>query len=223
MAAANSNTPSDNTFLSTQPKASRRWEETLETPPRRLVLAMPTEPEIRLAAQAADAATLRWVRSCARQFWIWLVIFVLVALTYGFINRYVLTSVIVQGRSMVPTLQDGERYFLDRWSYHYRQPERGDVVVLRDPGHQDLAIKRIVGMPGDTIHLRSGVVMVNGKRFIEPYLSKGTRTYTPDLKDRLVVLGENQYFVLGDNRGLSEDSRYYGPIHRHRIMGCLSQ
>jgi signal peptidase I len=131
--------------------------------------------------------------------------------------------VIVQGRSMVPTLQDGERYLLDRWSYNYRSPERGDVVVLRDPGHPDLAIKRIVGMPGDTIHLREGTVRVNGKRFIEPYLSRGMRTYTPDLKDRLVLLGENQYFVLGDNRGVSEDSRYYGPIHRHRILGCLSE
>jgi signal peptidase I len=164
-----------------------------------------------------------WLRVVGRQFWLWLVIVFLVAITYGFINRFVITSVIVQGRSMVPTLQDGERYLLDRWSYYYRLPERGDVVVLRDPGHQDLAIKRIVGMPGDTIQLRDGVVMVNGKRFIEPYLSRGTLTYMPDFKDRSVLLGADQYFVLGDNRPLSEDSRYYGPIQRDRIVGCLSQ
>ena len=223
MAAKAGQTPPEKLFLSTQPVIGRRWEETLETPPRRLAVVKEQAAfSLSLATHVADSHLKRWTRGW-QQLWVWLLITFLVALTYGFIHRYVITSVIVQGRSMTPTLQDGERYLLDRWTYNYRRPERGDVIVLRDPGHQDLAIKRIVGMPGDTIHLRDGALMLNGKRAIEPYLSSGTRTFTPDLKSRLFILGEDQYFVLGDNRAVSEDSRFYGPIHRQRIVGCISQ
>jgi signal peptidase I len=192
----------------------------------RMELSRPSarvEEKVQAAAAVADAATLGWLRGNARQFWVWLALLLMAGLAYGFINRFILTSVIVQGRSMAPTLQDGERYLLDRWSYNYRAPSRGDVVVLRDPGHQDLAIKRIVGLPGDRLQVKEGVVFVNGKRHIEPYLTRGTGTYTPDLKEQAVSLGQHEYFVLGDNREVSEDSRYYGPIHRDRIVGCLNQ
>ena len=180
------------------------------------------EPLAASAARVVDARVISRLHAGARQFWLWMALVLLFALVYGVINRFIVTSVIVQGRSMTPTLQDGERYLLDRWSYHHRTPERGDVVVLRDPGHQDLAIKRIIGLPGDTIYLKEGVLMVNGKRFIEPYLPKGTRTFTPDLKDCIVLLGAEQYYVMGDNRGLSEDSRFYGPVHRQKILGSVS-
>ena len=219
MAPADANTPFEKLYLSTQPAPPRRWNSQIEIP-RRLALV---QEQVQTVTRQADSTALRWLRAGARQIWTWIVLVFLFSITYGFINRYIVTSVIVQGRSMAPTLQDGERYLLDRWTYHYRHPERGDVVVLRDPGHEDLAIKRIVGMPGDTIHLKDGILVVNGKRFIEPYLTRGTRTYTPDMKDRLVMLGEDQYFVLGDNRGLSEDSRFYGPIQRQRIVGCVSR
>jgi signal peptidase I len=192
----------------------------------RMELSRPSarvEEKVQAAAAVADAATLGRLRGNARQFWVWLALLLMAGLAYGFINRFILTSVIVQGRSMAPTLQDGERYLLDRWSYNYRAPSRGDVVVLRDPGHQDLAIKRIVGLPGDRLQVKEGVVFVNGKRHIEPYLTRGTGTYTPDLKEQAVSLGQHEYFVLGDNREVSEDSRYYGPIHRDRIVGCLNQ
>lgn len=201
-------------YLSTQTIPSRTNEEdqVIGTPLGRLATSEP-------AQSRSTAVALR----AAKQFWIWLFILFLFAGTYGVINRYIITSVIVQGRSMAPTLEDGERYLLNRWTYTYRAPERGDVVVLRDPGHSDLAIKRIVGVPGDSIQLKRGGVLINGKPFVEAYLASGTRTYAPDMHEQLIMLGDDQYFVLGDNRAVSEDSRFYGPIHRQRIVGCITR
>ena len=202
-------------YLSTQSITTRSNEEdqAIGTPLGRLATSESSKT-------GSAAATLR---AAGRHFWIWLFIVFLFAATYGVINRYIITSVIVQGRSMAPTLEDGERYLLNRWTYTYRPPERGEVVVLRDPGHSDLAIKRIVGIPGDSIQLKRGGVLINGKPFVEAYLASGTRTYAPDMQEQLVMLGEDQYFVLGDNRQVSEDSRFYGPVHRQRIVGCITR
>jgi signal peptidase I len=132
-----------------------------------------------------------------------------------------MTAVVIEGRSMVPTLEQGDRFILDRWSYHYRNPERGDLVVIKDPGHSDFAVKRIVGLPGETIFLRDGAVVLNGKRLVETYLSSGTKTFCSDMKDRLIIVGKDQYFVMGDNRANSEDSRFYGAVPRERIIGTI--
>ena len=147
---------------------------------------------------------------------------VLSLLSYWIISRFFVIAVIVQGASMLPTLHDGERLLLNRWIYHYRQPQRGDVVVIRDPGHCDYAVKRIVGMPLDSLDLKGGEVYVNGKQFDEPYLKEGTRTVAPDGKDRLILIGKDRYFVLGDNRPISEDSRYYGSVRRDQIVGVIT-
>jgi signal peptidase I len=210
MSSSFSDVDLSNLYLSTRPGPAHGWKS-----------SRGGANSLNIALREADHATLSWLGPAVRQFWIWAAILILCALIYGVINRFIVTSVIVQGRSMVPTLQDGERYLLDRWTYHDRKPQRGDVVVLRDPGHSDLAIKRIVGMPGDTLLFKGGDVLLNGKRLIEAYLPSGTHTYTPN-QQQLVLLGAGQYFVLGDNRLLSEDSRYYGPIQRHRIIGCLA-
>ncbi|MBN2507178.1 MAG: signal peptidase I [Verrucomicrobia bacterium] len=142
--------------------------------------------------------------------------------SYQAVSRYVVTAVVIQGRSMLPTLRDGEHYILNRLSYRYREPERHEVVVIRDPGHQDYAVKRIVAMPGDTLQLKDGAVFVNGQKQIEPYLAPGTTTACPLSSEIFVVLGKDQYFVLGDNRPLSEDSRTYGAIHRSQILGLIA-
>lgn len=204
----------DKIYLSTQsiPIRPNEEDQAIGTPLGRLV-----------TAESSPSGRTATLRAAGRHFWIWLFILFLFATTYGVINRYIITSVIVQGRSMAPTLEDGERYLLNRWTYSYRAPERGDVVVLHDPGHSDLAIKRIVGIPGDSIQLKRGAVLINGKPFVEAYLASGTRTYAPDRQEQLVMLGEDQYFVLGDNRAVSEDSRFYGPIHRARIVGCITR
>jgi signal peptidase I len=142
-------------------------------------------------------------------------------LAYFLISQFVVTSIIIQGRSMTPTLEDGDRFILNRWRYLFAAPARGDVVVIRDPGHKDCAIKRIVGLPNEWLHLKEGKLFVNGKLLNEPYLPKGVRTDAPDLHEKWVQLGQEQYYVLGDNRGNSEDSRYYGMIPKGVILGVV--
>lgn len=146
---------------------------------------------------------------------------VLCLMAYYGMSRFVITPVVIQGRSMTPTLRDGECYFLNRWVYRFKAPARGDLVVLKDPGHNDFAVKRIIGQPGDWLSLRDGKVFLNGDRLTESYLPKGTYTATPDSQEKWIQLGDEQYFVMGDNRACSEDSRVYGRIARENIIGAI--
>lgn len=140
---------------------------------------------------------------------------------YFVASRFVVTAVVIQGRSMMPTLKDGERYYLNRWRYMVVAPQRGDIVVIRDPGHDDFAVKRVVAQPFDWINLKNGQIYINGCRLDEPYLDKEMRTDAPDLKEKWIQLGRDQFYVLGDNRANSEDSRFYGRVFRKNILGQL--
>jgi len=159
----------------------------------------------------------------AGQMWLLVLLALSSAISYSVISRFVLTAVVVQGRSMAPTLEDGEHYILNRWIYYCREPQRGDLVVLRDPGHQDLAVKRIIAIPCESVEVKQGAIFVNGNRLIEPYLPLGTRTFALDQRDQIVMMGKRQYFVLGDNRSNSEDSRCYGAVRRDQIIGSLTK
>jgi signal peptidase I len=142
--------------------------------------------------------------------------------SYYLISNYFVQSVQVVGSSMTPTLHDSEFYLLNRWIYHFRQPHRTDVVVIRDPSAHCYAVKRIVGVAGDSIYLNNGAVYLNGRKLTEPYLSPHTPTYAyAPLRDQLVVCGKDQYFLLGDNRMNSADSRTYGTVSRASILGML--
>jgi signal peptidase I len=169
-------------------------------------------------AEVADKTPAARLR---RHLLVLLCVAVLSVPAYFLVSRFVVTAVIVQGRSMTPTLQDGDRYYLNRWRYLFVSPQRGDIVVIRDPGHNDFAVKRIVAQPLDWINLRDGQIFINGRRMEEPYLEKNTRTDAPDLKEKWVQLGPDQYYVLGDNRANSEDSRFYGRVQGKDILGLL--
>ena len=140
---------------------------------------------------------------------------------YYMVSRFVVTPVVIQGRSMTPTLRDGECYFLNRWIYLFKSPARGDLVVIKDPGHDDFAVKRIIASPGDWLNLKEGKVYLNGLRLNESYLPRGTFTATGDSQEKWYQLGAGQYFVMGDNRACSEDSRVYGHIGRGNILGAI--
>jgi signal peptidase I len=148
------------------------------------------------------------------------------AVAYGcfqFITHFILQSVQVVGGSMSPTLHDSERYVLNRWVYHIREPQPKDIVVLRDPEDKCYAVKRIVAQQGDQVFVnKEGEIFVNGKLLNEPYLPPGTKTFVnARVSEQLWVCGANRFFVLGDNRNNSADSRSYGAVPRQDILGLV--
>jgi signal peptidase I len=152
---------------------------------------------------------------------------VLVAgLAYGcfqFCERFIVQSVQVVGSSMSPTMPDSSRYLLNRLIYYFREPQPEDIVVLRDPQDNGYAVKRIVARPGDSVYVKGGQILVNGKLLKEPYLESGTQTYASQkYRAQLWICGAHQYFVLGDNRNNSVDSRIYGAVPEQNILGLVT-
>ena len=134
-----------------------------------------------------------------------------------FIIIFLYQPVKVEGTSMMPGLADQERIFINKYAYRLSPIERGDVVVFRYPGDVSKNyIKRVVGVPGDRIEIVRGAVMVNGAQLVEPYVP-------PEFRDQRsmseINVPENSYFVLGDHRNLSSDSRDFGVVEQEAIFG----
>jgi signal peptidase I len=122
---------------------------------------------------------------------------------------------VVRGSSMAPGIQDGDRILVEPWSYLIGPIERGDVVVLRYPLDPEIDyIKRIIGLPGDRVTLARGEVWVNGVRLAEPYVEAADASSSLS-----VVVEEESYFVLGDNRPRSSDSREFGTVPGDYVRG----
>lgn len=157
-----------------------------------------------------------------RQLFQCLVVACLGLTSYYFISNYFVQSVKVVGSSMLPTLHDSDHYLLNRWVYHFRSPSRQDIVVIRDPSAKCFSVKRIIGVGGDSVCFKDGAVYVNGTKLTETYLSNGMPTYPcGKAQDQLIVCGKDQFFLLGDNRMNSADSRVYGPVSRQNILGLI--
>lgn len=128
----------------------------------------------------------------------------------------------VSGRSMVPTFADGDFIITDKITYKFRPPEKGDIIVLKNPRDesQDF-IKRIMATPGDTIKVENKLVYLNGALLNESYLPPDTQTSAGSFlnEGNIVKAGENQYLVMGDNRDHSSDSREWGGITKEEIVG----
>ncbi len=120
----------------------------------------------------------------------------------------------IEGQSMEPNLHDGEYVLIDKISYLLHPPERGDVVVFLPPNEDRDYIKRVIGLPGDTVEVKGGQVFVNGIVLDEPYLKYSTNS---EMQARVVEKG--RYFVMGDNRNNSSDSRSFGAITPQSIVG----
>lgn len=144
---------------------------------------------------------------------------------YGFSklsHEYILQSVRVDGPSMAPTLPDAKYLLLNHLTYRFREPKPNDIAVFQDPVDKALVVKRIVAQPGDRVYVKGGRLFVNGKSLPEPYLEPGTKTYAgPDYRAQMWICGLNQYFVLGDNRDNSTDSRVYGTVPRKNFLGTI--
>jgi signal peptidase I len=141
---------------------------------------------------------------------------------YFFFSHFVLMAVQIKGASMNPTLKDGDRHILYRCTYLWRAPKQGEIVVIRDPEDHGLSIKRIVATPNDTIEIRYDGVYVNGGKLPEPYLDVEAAAAAGRRLVRPTRLGPQEYYVLGDNRAFSADSRSYGPVVRDAILGKIS-
>ncbi|HET9838354.1 MAG TPA: signal peptidase I [Candidatus Angelobacter sp.] len=162
------------------------------------------------AGPAAEPATLRTLRGWMRD----LFFSILVTL---FIILFVYQPVKVDGGSMEPGLEDQERIFINKLAYRFESIERGDIVVFHNPRDPEKSfIKRVIGLPGDRIRIDFGRVFVNGRQLQEPYVP-------PDYQDAQsypdTVVPDNAYFVLGDHRSMSNDSRKIGPVMRSFIYG----
>ena len=136
------------------------------------------------------------------------------------IKTFLFQAFYIPSASMDPTLKVHDRVLVNKLSYHLHPVHRGDIIVFKAPPQERTAqikdlVKRVVGLPGDTIQARDGQVYINDRLLKEPYLPKGTRT--EDLPRKLVPAGH--YFMMGDNRGASSDSRVFGPITRSSIIG----
>jgi signal peptidase I len=161
-------------------------------------------------------------QSIMRQLFHLVLLAVLAMGSYFVISHCVLQSVQVVGVSMVPTLHNADHYFLNRLAYYLHAPQHSDIVVAKDPTDGTFVVKRIVALPGEAIHFKNGEVYINGVKLKEPYLAYGTFTFTnTKVNEALILCGRDQYFLLGDNRGNSFDSRMYGPVRRQNILGAI--
>ncbi len=144
---------------------------------------------------------------------------VLVAgVTVFVIRTYVVQPFLVSGQSMEPSFQGGNYLLIDEVSYRFEEPERGDVIVFRYPGDKKtFYIKRIIGIPEDQIVVDNGQVSVNGKVLDEDYLLNDVYTVGNINKK----LGPDEYFVMGDNRDYSFDSRQWGVLPQKNIIGVV--
>lgn len=117
---------------------------------------------------------------------------------------------------MEPSLHENQRVIVDMLSYRFREPRRGEIIILEVPNRPSgpPLIKRVIGLPGDRVEIHDGHVYVNGRQLDEPYLDQVTSGHMPSQ-----CVPEEHVFVLGDNRGSSNDSRYFGMVPYENILG----
>lgn len=160
----------------------------------------PDAPLEQKTGKKAGREMLSWIRE------------LVIALAIVLVIRTFLFSIItVDGSSMQETLQGGDRLYVSLLTARMQGYERGDVVICYYPGRTDRCVKRIIGLPGDTVEITGGTVLVNGEVLEEEYIDHPARYSYPS-----VTLAEDEYFVLGDNRPISHDSHSadVGPVKR---------
>jgi len=137
------------------------------------------------------------------------------------IRYFLFQPFFVKGQSMEPNFENGDYLIVDEISYRFRNPQRGEVVVFKYPNNPSQRyIKRIIGLPGETIEITDGQIVIfndDGKKVLDEEDYLAFLSFTPG--NVKITLGDNEYFVLGDNRIASSDSRRWGPLPKENIIG----
>lgn len=150
--------------------------------------------------------------------------YIVIIITVILIRTYIITPVIVRGDSMYSTLEDGEVLFLSKINYQVSDIKRFDIVVVEDLD-SDLIIKRVIGLPGDKVEYKEGILYINGEEIKEDYTDYIMEDFNVDSICKITslecngIIPDNKYLVLGDNREVSADSRVKGLINRDQILG----
>lgn len=163
-----------------------------------------------------------------RKFWEFLKIVIISLLIILPIRYFVIQPFYVKGASMEPTFHDHQYLIIDEIGYRFNEPKRGDIVVFRYPQNpQEYFIKRIIALPGERVEVRDGNVYVYNDKYPEgfvldesAYLADNIKTY--DLSEEIVTLRSGEYFVLGDNRNSSKDSRSFGAVNKSFLTGRVA-
>lgn len=164
------------------------------------------------------------------ELWEWAKAIIIAVIVVGGIRFFLFEPVLVDGQSMMPTLEDGERILVNKIGYSLGEPERFDIVVFRASEEADY-VKRIIGVPGDHIAYENDELLINGEAQEEPYLSalqeeqsEGNLTLDFTLEELLAIeeIPEGYVFVMGDNRENSTDSRIIGLVPVEEIKGSAS-
>ena len=165
------------------------------------------------------------------ELWEWTKALLIAFAIAAFIRYFLFTPIVVDGDSMMPTLENGDRMIVNKFSYKIGEPSRFDIVVFHAPEQKDY-IKRVIGVPGDFVEYKDDQLYINGEAIDEPYLdaykaqiSEGNLTGDFSLKDidpSLDVIPEGYVFVMGDNRRFSKDSRHIGIVEQKEIIGNTS-
>ena len=161
--------------------------------------------------------------SFKQSLWEFVKFFLIALLIVAPIRIWVAQPFIVSGASMVPNFENGEYLIVDEFSYHFNQPQRGEVVIFRAPRDtSQFYIKRIIGLPSEQIQITEGKIYIFNKEFPEGIILDESYINPKDkgaMANLALTLGENEYFVLGDNRPMSSDSRIWGPVSENLIIG----
>ena len=154
----------------------------------------------------------------------WIMVFVVAACAAYLITHFLIINAVVPTGSMISTINEGDKVIGNRLAYKFSEPERGDIVLFWAPNKENtIYIKRLIGVPGDTIHIEGGKLFINGEEQNEPYVN-GKPTYaitgTESNKDTVFeyTLKDDEYFMMGDNRTGSNDSRAWGTVSKKAII-----
>lgn len=160
-----------------------------------------------------QGSTSRWGPAA----WELLKTLILVLVFVTTIRAFVVEAYVIHGKSMEPTFRDSERLLISKFAPRFEELARGDIVIFNHPEEPGKRlIKRVIGLPGETVRIEDGRVLINGRPLAEPYLDSALHDGS---QMRSIVVEADHYFVLGDNRDISNDSRRIGTIPRDAIVG----